>query len=111
MVRCPGDLLFGLKAECIGVVVHPPEQCCSRAVRTGARRLAGLDPPADEILGELPETAARVVQFFGFLAAAREEGLVESCGTCRIGLQKNIDPGRHSFEVAHERKTCAVANE
>jgi hypothetical protein len=35
--------------------------------------LPGLDPAADEILSELTEAAARVVEFLGLRMASREE--------------------------------------
>jgi hypothetical protein len=64
--------------------------------------LPGLDPQADEILGKLSEAAARIVQFFGLLTAAREEDFVESGGAGRIGLQEKLDLDRNCLEAAYE---------
>jgi hypothetical protein len=58
--------------------------------------------PADEILGKLSEAAARIVQFFGLLTAAREEDFVESGGAGRIGLQEKLDLDRNCLEAAYE---------
>jgi hypothetical protein len=106
-----GRALPILDPEGIEVAVHPHEQCGGRVVRRGARRLAGLDPAADEILGKLSETPARVVEFFGLLTASCEKDLAESGGAGRIGLQENIDSARNRFEAAYEREACAIATE
>ena len=90
--------------------IHP-SNLAARFVRIGSSHLPGLDPPADEILSELSETAARIVEFFGSFSAAREEGLLESGGARRIGLLKFVGLRRSRFEAAYEREARAVADE
>jgi hypothetical protein len=49
----------------------------SGPVRVGAGRLPSFDPATDEILGELPEAAARIIEFVGLRMASCQEGLVQ----------------------------------
>ena len=63
-------------AEGVRVVVHPREQGGSGRLRVGARSLTGLDPAADDILGELTKAAAGIIELLGFGMAARKKGFL-----------------------------------
>ena len=64
----------------------------------GARCRLGLDTPAEELLNELPENAARISAFFGRLMAAREDGLVELSGMCRVSTFQSKDDPETEFD-------------
>jgi hypothetical protein len=72
----------------------------------GARCRLGLDTPAEELLNELPENAARINEFFGLLMAVREDGLVELNGMCRVGS------GERGYRKLRTRQhTCVDADQ
>src|ERR1039457_3732189 len=94
--------LLDLIAECVRIIVDPGKQRSSRLVRIGAGSLTGFDPEADRILSELPETAARIVEFFGLRMASREESLTERDGPCRLHCGDLPDVGRDLLQAAYE---------
>jgi hypothetical protein len=73
--------------------------------------LTGLDPTADEILGELSEAATGVIELVSLGMTARKKSLIQRNGSSGLGCNQRIDCGGDLFKPAHERKALTVANE
>jgi len=73
-------------------------------------RLPQLDPAADEILGELTEAAAGIIELLGFGMTARKKGFIQHDGASGLGNER-IDCGGDLFKSAHERDALAIVNE
>jgi hypothetical protein len=86
----------------VGIIVDPGKQPSSRLVRIDARGLPGFDPEADQILSELPETAARIVELIGLRMASGEERLIERDGSCRLRCGDLPDVGRNLLQADYE---------
>jgi len=101
-------VFFKVAAEFVGIIVHPSEQTGRSLVRVGASCLPSLDPSAEQLVNELPEAAARIVDLFSLLMAAGKERLVQCDGSGRIGVGQLRDLCRNLVEVAHEMEARSV---
>ena len=111
LIECRRRSPFNFVAKRVRIIVHPAKQRGSRLARAGSGGLPGLDPAADYILRELPEAAARIINFVGLRMAPCKKGLKQIDGAHRIGRDQLIDGSGDLFEQTYERGTFTVANE
>jgi len=100
-----------MAAEAVVVLVHPLEQTRRCLVGVRVLGLSRLDPAAVELIDELTEEAARVVELLDLQVARGEEGLVQGGGPGGIAGDELGDLGRDLVEVAHEREAGTVGDE
>ena len=81
LVESRRSILLDLVTEGVRVVVHPRDQGGSGRVRLGARGLKGLDPTADQILGESSEAATGVIELVGLGMTAGKKSLIQRNGS------------------------------
>jgi len=77
----------------------------------GTSRLPGLDPAAEQLVDELAEAAARVVDLLRLLVATGEECFVERDGKLRRGRNQAGNPLLGSFQVTDEVDVGVVGDE
>jgi hypothetical protein len=78
-------------AEAVGVVVHPSKEARRHLLWGRPSRLAGLDPPAEQVLDEHAERAARIVELLHLVVAAGNKRLVERDPPTRCALEERCD--------------------